>query len=165
MMISVAALPGSLPSFSPGNAFPIPGPYYSDASCPGQDLASLLQATGLMPPYRDGEFDCSEQAALLQWRLRCQGYDAKICASNHFLGKDGCHAWVAVDLQGVRYYIESTAPSLIPIGPGDRYYEKYDHPELVTDAYGIAAVYGMDQVDWWNSKNFSQEAEHLGRWY
>lgn len=159
VLVSLIALEGSIPS-----------PYYVDAPCPGLSLAGLQQAIGMgiMVSYQEGVFDCSNMAALLQWRLKSQGYNAKICLSSQFQDgpRYGYHAWVAVDLGGIRYYLDPPEPALLTIGPDDERYACFNNPAQVYDNLSDLLQEHPYPKDWswWNRLNFSVEAQNLGMW-
>ena len=148
----------------------MPSPYYLDLPCPGQTFGGLQQAIGLgiLVPYKEGIFDCSNMASYLQWKLKSQGFDAKMCLSSQFRDGEryGYHAWVAVDLGGKRYYLDPPEPALLTIGPDDERYPNFNNPEQVYDNLSdllLEHPYPKDW-SWWDRLNFTAEVRNLGIW-
>lgn len=125
----------------------VPEDYYNSSSTNWGNLGyhgliKLVQ-NGLVAPYQEDVFDCSEMSAYMEWYLEKYGFNASICTSQYFKGSKG-HAWVRVDTKdGKTVYIESTAKSdLIIVDPKD-----YDHPERVYES--IYEVGNVEEYDWW----------------
>lgn len=74
----------------------IPDDYY-DQECPidylrlGGDPRDWLDGLRWNRPYKPNEWDCSTQAAFLEWALTCCGYEADILVG-------ASHAWLMVDV-------------------------------------------------------------------
>jgi len=147
----------------------LPEPYYLDLPCSSESPAGLQRTLGsisISKPYQENVFDCSNMAGYLQWRLKSQGYDAKICGSMQFQdgeNRSGAHAWVAVDLGGVRYYIDSVDPALPIIGPKNKRYNNFNSPERVySSIYEIEPEY-ICAFGWWGpgQLDYSLEATRV----
>lgn len=74
----------------------IPDDYYNQ-ECPidflrlGGDPHEWLDGLRWNRPYKPNEWDCSTQAAFLEWALTCCGYEADILVGTS-------HAWLMVDV-------------------------------------------------------------------
>jgi hypothetical protein len=151
-----------------GNMKGIPEPYYTNHTWPYHSAYGMELAVGkgFVKPYDLGEFDCSEMASFIQWRLKNYGFDAKICVSHNFQGIGG-HAWVAVDIPSnnsapKRYYIEPTASATggfnyMIIRPSSGYAKVYgNYDSIYNSIYDLAKKEPLSKYDWWTELNFTE---------
>lgn len=165
----LVVLLGSFSSFSPSGIALVPDQYYLDLPCMQEDLRGLQSGLGEIPgAYQEGVWDCSNMASYLQWRLKSLGFDTKICASDHFKGKKqtGPHAWVAVDLRGMRYYINPVDYPMRIIGPENERYGNFDSPEeIYSSIYEINPPQYLADYTWWKPElgqlDFIEEEKNL----
>ena len=113
-------------------------------------LTKLAQ-NGLVSPYQEDKFDCSEMAAYMEWYLEKYGFNASICVSDNFEGSGG-HAWVKVDtVDGRVAHIEPTAKRDIIVDSYPDY--GYERPDRVYKS--IYEVGNIKEFDWWEELNNS----------
>ena len=134
---------------------PIPDPYYLDLTYQDQTLDGLRKVVGEGVPhqYINGSFDCSNMASYMQWKLKSLGFDAKLCLSLKYH-----HTWVAVDLNGTRYFVEATAKVPYVRGPGEKNYYRFSDFDGIYDS--LYRVYSTEFI-WWNDIDYSTEVEKL----
>jgi hypothetical protein len=155
-------------SYQEENLKGIPEPCYTNHTWPYHSAYGLELAVGkgFVKPYDLGEFDCSEMASFIQWRLKNYGFDAKICVSHNFQGIGG-HAWVAVDIPydnsaPKRYYIEPTASATggfnyMIIRPSSGYAKVYGNYDAIYNRiYDLAKKEPLSEYDWWTELNFTE---------
>jgi hypothetical protein len=151
----------------------IPEPYYvkPERSVPSTypGVKQVLMARDHWGNYEMDEFDCSEMAAYIEWKLENNGIDAKICRADNFLSSGIGHAWVAVDLPlSRRCFIEATAmkgtygiPKYAIIRGNDRDIDAYmnysNYDAIFEDVYEASKYYGSTQEwDWWGTNDISK---------
>lgn len=121
-----------------------------------EGLATFLNEVKL-PTYVEGEFDCSDSSAVVEWLLEGTGFDVKI-ASNSRLGEMvvNSHTWVMVSLSdGRKVAVEATylaegsnyyPPAIVEAPNGDFEYYSYEsyydrrHP----NKYLTGSVWDLD---------------------
>lgn len=146
----------------------IPNPYYISKPWPDHSAYGLELAVGkgFVKPYNLGEFDCSEMASFLQWKLKNYGFNAKICVSHNFRGKGG-HAWVAVDIprknvSSLRYYVEPISSNVgdfnfMIIKPYSGYVRDYGNYDAIYNSiYDLAKKEPIYEYDWWTELNYTE---------
>lgn len=98
--------------------------------------------------YKANEFDCSEMAAYLEWRLENEGYHAVIVAGASPSG-DGSHAWLLVETSQGKYMpVESTTYSIVYWE--NPYFDNYFDYVLRYETIQEALAQGPEAFDWWN---------------
>lgn len=145
----------------------IPDPYYVKSNRTMRksiDEVGRLLGGGFVTSYQIDEFDCSEMAAFIEWKLERYGFESDICISSDFSGTGYGHAWVAVDLPAGRYYVEPTVRnygkeySFMIIQPSEDRYYKYDNYDRVYfDIYELAKYERLKEFDWWNALDFGTQ--------
>lgn len=130
----------------------VPEDYYKYSKMNWGELGypglTKLAQNGLVSPYQEDKFDCSEMAAYMEWYLEKYGFNASICVSDNFEGSGG-HAWVKVDtVDGRVAHIEPTAKRDIIVTDSE-----YERPDRVYKS--IYEVGNIKEFDWWEELNNS----------
>jgi len=146
----------------------IPSPYYAQVD-PWLDHSifgvETLIGPGLLRSYDQDSFDCSEMAAYLEWMLEKHGFDSKICLAKRFGDTNMPHAWVAVDIDGRRYYVEPTAHNkggfmFSIIKPLDGNYREYNQCDRIyEDIYELSSAAPVSEFDWWSDPSLRHNLE------
>ena len=126
-----------------------------------------------MPEYKESQFDCSQQAALMEYYLERNGIRAKIALSNNFTlgGKNGKHAWVEVVNSSGACYVDVTIfkpknGKLRLITPEDSDYVAYSSPEhLYSNIYELIGASLANPRNENNSKFYREFAWWNSPWF
>lgn len=98
--------------------------------------------------YKTDEFDCSEMAAYLEWKLENEGYNTVIVGGNSPDGV-GYHAWLLVETSKDRYMpIEATTYSIVYWN--DPFFDNYFAYTLEYETIQDAIKLKSGAFDWWN---------------
>lgn len=112
------------------------------------ELADELGSLEWTHPYEEGEFDCSEMSAYLEWYLENQGWHIVIIVGDCPFSS-GRHSWLLVETSK-GYYMPVEATKIEVVwweNPNFEDYFNYDHDfETVQDAL----AYSKTGFDWWN---------------
>jgi hypothetical protein len=158
--------PEGTASVVPADYYTSFGPFYHNTL---NELVQYLRIPVNLPAYEAHVLDCSEAAAMMEWRLQNAGFDAYIAVGQMY---GGYHAWVIAKCRDGTVAIEATrwyAPTLWQAinrmvenlnlfdwlwdyGPGitrvDEKYFKYE--DLSDDISGAIGKYSLEEWDWWN---------------
>ena len=141
---------------------------YNDQSNTIRALENFLAYDFKLPAsYKEGDFDCSESSACLEWALEDAGFNAWIVVGPSPWGEGGYHAWVIVYTKEYTVAIEATAltgglisrltylllgDALGVIYSGDQYGDGYYHgyDTRYKNIYQAIKDYrGVGEWDWW----------------
>jgi len=158
--------PEETTSVVPADYYSSFGPFYRNTL---SELVQYLRIPVNLPAYEANILDCSEAAAMMEWRLQNAGFDAYIAVGQMY---GGYHAWVIAKCRDGTVAIEATrwyAPRLWDViwrtrenlnildwlwdyGPGiTRVDEKYFKCEdLFDDIYRAIGKYSLEEWEWWN---------------
>jgi len=100
--------------------------------------------------YAEGEFDCSEMSAYIEWRLENAGFHTIIVTGQSPSNPEAKHAWLLVETSSGKYMpVEATEYALVKWQNQyfDQYFD-YDHSfETILEALD----YQYDDFNWWES--------------
>lgn len=117
-------------------------------------LVRLLEGFVPITKYKEGEYDCSEMAAHLEWYLETNGVKAEIVVGKPNWVKTR-HAWVWAYVKGGRLAIEATN-RVIKYYSGilsvDKSYYDEKNVERVYDSINNIPQNEIEEFDWWNVK-------------
>lgn len=147
----------------------IPADYYNMPIVDGEFSMNTLSLpveiieNGWIESYEADGFDCSQQAAFLEWGFENSGTETRICVHNRFEFPDGIthgHAWVQIRGDDIWEAIEPTNLGWMPRGPENwQYYsdEKvcFDNIHEIADEFawteGGEAIFNAEW-GWWEEE-------------
>lgn len=98
--------------------------------------------------YKVGEFDCSEMAAYLEWKLENEGYHTVIVGGDNPSGS-GSHAWLLVETSQGKYMpVEPTTHSIVYWE--NPYFDNYFVYTLEYETIFDAIELKTGAFDWWD---------------
>ena len=98
--------------------------------------------------YIEGEFDCSQMSAYLEWKLENEGYHTVIVGGKSPDGS-GRHAWLLVETTKGKYMpVEATAYSIVYWSYP--HFDNYFEYEFEFETIHEALVYSPTEFNWWD---------------
>ena len=142
----------------------IPEPYYTGSRNPNLTFLDLLDVclNETMPhEYEKDVFDCSEEAAYMEWYLESHGFDTVIG-----MNEDQSHAYVVVRLHN-RYYLVIFP---LPYGEILEYEDVYDCPPAIMfeDIYEVAEYEMREKPlipSWWDEEKYQKAIQSEWDWW
>jgi hypothetical protein len=113
-------------------------------------LRTIQEYSNFIDLYKEGVFDCSEMASLVETTLEQYGFEACIVVGPcPWSPEEQEHAWCLVKdpSNGELFPLECTTLEI----PHENYYNYFLYDRRFNDIYE-ACEYSYDNFDWWNSE-------------